>query len=360
MLVKKALADMGFEISEAEDGEKGLVAVEEINPDLILLDVTMPVLDGPGMLERLRARGNPTPVLLLTAESGTSVIGPILRQGGVCDYVVKPFKPEQLRAKVVDALQKKGALPPTAEGAAGDAAASAHGKSAVDVLVIDDMENVAKKLRSMLPERLSFNSCVDRPSALGLCRERVYKVIFLDTDIPGLDHLELQRDLRVLQPSAAFIALTMRSEKGPALPMGGTGFASRLVKPFDPKQLEEIVGNHFESNDLLQLQDNVATPAPLRSPDAATDAFFKRLQQLLLDAAQSMAAACHDRFILDLAAVPAVPALQRLLVRLQAQCKELGLELRLVGGPELTKLLKQLIETASIPVVDSLDAAKAA
>src|SRR6476661_998636 len=143
MLVKKALADMGFEISEAEDGEKGLTAVEDTNPDLILLDVTMPVLDGPGMLERLRARGNPTPVLLLTAESGTSIIGPILRQGGVCDYVVKPFKPEQLRAKVVEALQKKGALPAGAEGARAEAAA-AVGKAQVDVLVIDDMDNVAK------------------------------------------------------------------------------------------------------------------------------------------------------------------------------------------------------------------------
>ena len=57
MLVKKALADMAFEIDEAEDGEKGLVAVDQNAPDLILLDVTMPVLDGPGMLERLRGRG---------------------------------------------------------------------------------------------------------------------------------------------------------------------------------------------------------------------------------------------------------------------------------------------------------------
>src|SRR4051812_9406368 len=74
MLVKKALADMAFEIDEAEDGEKGLQAVDQNPPDLILLDVTMPVLDGPGMLERLRSRGISTPVLLLTAESGTSVI----------------------------------------------------------------------------------------------------------------------------------------------------------------------------------------------------------------------------------------------------------------------------------------------
>src|SRR5690348_680927 len=117
MLVRKALSELNFEITEAEDGEKGLAAVEETQPNLILLDVTMPVLDGPGMLERLRARGVPTPVLLLTAESGTSVIGPMLKQGGVCEYIVKPFKPEQLRAKVIDALKRDGAMPQLAAAA---------------------------------------------------------------------------------------------------------------------------------------------------------------------------------------------------------------------------------------------------
>src|SRR5689334_17294917 len=186
MPVKKALTDMAFDIVEAEDGEKGLLAVDEHSPDLILLDVTMPVLDGPGMLERLRGRGISTPVLLLTAESGTSVIGPMLKQGGVCEYIVKPFKPEQLRAKVVEALQRTGALPAGAPApqASSDGAAAmpGPGKTFVDVLVVDDMENVAKKLRTMLPERLSFNSCTDRGSALTLCRERVYRTIILDME----------------------------------------------------------------------------------------------------------------------------------------------------------------------------------
>jgi two-component system cell cycle response regulator len=363
MLVKKALVDMAFEIDEAEDGEKGLIAVEQNAPDLILLDVTMPVLDGPGMLERLRARGVPTPVLLLTAESGTSVIGPMLKQGGVCEYIVKPFKPEQLRAKVIEALQRTGNLPtaannnraPTGEGGFGQA-----GKSFVDVLVVDDMDNVAKKIRTMLPERLTFNSCADRGSALSMCRERVYRAVLVDTEIPDVDSMELLRELRILQPTAAFVALVMRTDKNPGSHVGQNAFAGYLSKPFDPRQVDEFVGAYFESQDLLAVDGNVLKPAAFTGVEAAADGYFKRLNTMVTSAIEEAAAACHDRVILDLTNLSPSPKLQKFLVRLGAQCTEVGLDLRVVGGAEVAKLLKQLVETAEIVVVDSVEAAKAA
>ncbi|HKP56419.1 MAG TPA: response regulator [Polyangiales bacterium] len=363
MLVKKALTDMAFDIDEAEDGEKGLAAVEQNQPDLILLDVTMPVLDGPGMLERLRGRGIPTPVILLTAESGTSVIGPMLKQGGICEYIVKPFKPEQLRAKVIEALQKNGTVPmPTApkQASAEGGGFQQVGKTFVDVLVIDDMENVSKKLKTMLPERLTFNSCADRGSALSMCRERVYRTVVLDTDIPDVDSLELLRELRILQPTAAFVALVMKAEKNPHQLVSGTGFAGFLNKPFDPRQVEEFIAAYFESQDLMEVDGNVLRPAAYRGAESASDGYFKRLQQAAIEAAQEAAAACHDRLIIDLCNMSPGPKLQKFLVRVTAQCTEVGLELRVVGGAEMAKLLKQLVETAEIPVVESVEAARAA
>jgi two-component system, cell cycle response regulator len=364
MLVKKALADMAFDIVEAEDGEKGLLAVDEHSPDLILLDVTMPVLDGPGMLERLRGRGISTPVLLLTAESGTSVIGPMLKQGGICEYIVKPFKPEQLRAKVIEALQRNGTMPnlaPTPKKAAAEGGGFQQpGKSFVDLLVIDDMDNVAKKLKGMLPERISFNSCADRGTALTYCRERVYRAILLDTEIPDVDSVELLRELRILQPTSAFIALVMRTDKNPQAHVSTSGFGAYLIKPFDPVQVEEFVGAYFESQDLLAIDGNVLRPAAFRGAEAAAESYFKRLQTMTGTALQDAAAACHDKVIFDLANMPASPKLQKYLVRVATQCSEVGLEVRIVAGAEVAKLLKQLVETAEIPVVESVEAAKAA
>jgi DNA-binding response OmpR family regulator len=368
MLVKKALTDMAFDIDEAEDGEKGLLAVEQNPPDLILLDVTMPVLDGPGMLERLRSRGIPTPVLLLTAESGTSVIGPMLKQGGICEYIVKPFKPEQLRAKVIEALQRNGMAPSMGNGpsnnnskqATGPGGFAPPGKTFVDVLVIDDMDNVAKKLKSMLPDRLSFNSSADRGSALTMCRERVYRAILVDTEIPDVDSVELLRELRILQPTAAFVALVMRTDKNPQSHVSASGFSAYLSKPFDARQVEEFVGAYFESQDLLQIDGNVLKPAAYTGAEAAADTYFRRLQQMVGSAIEEAAAACHDRVIMDLGNLVPSPKLQKFLVRVATQCSEVGLELRLVGGAEVAKLLKQLVETAEIPVVATVEAAKAA
>jgi two-component system cell cycle response regulator len=364
MLVKKALADMAFDIVEAEDGEKGLLAVDEHAPDLILLDVTMPVLDGPGMLERLRGRNISTPVLLLTAESGTSVIGPMLKQGGICEYIVKPFKPEQLRAKVIEALQRNGTMPQLTgaqpKKPAADGGFAQVGKSFVDLLVIDDMDNVAKKLKGMLPERISFNSCADRGTALTYCRERVYRAILLDTEIPDVDSVELLRELRILQPTSAFIALVMRTDKNPQSYVSSSGFGAYLTKPFDPRQVEEFVGAYFESQDLLAVDGNVLRPAPFKGADSAAETYFKRLQGMTSTAIQDAAAACHDKVILDLATMPASPRLQKWLVRVATQCSEVGLEVRIVAGADVAKLLKQLVETAEIPVVESVEAAKAA
>jgi CheY-like chemotaxis protein len=193
-----------------------------------------------------------------------------------------------------------------------------------------------------------------------MCRERVYRAVILDTEIPDVDSVELMRELRILQPSAVFIALVMRTDKNPSSHVSSTGFSAYLSKPFDPKQVEEFVGAYFESQDLLQVDGNVLTPAGYKGPDSAADGFFKRLQAMAVTAIQDAAAACHDRVILNLANLPPSPKLQKFLVKFGTQCAEVGLEVRIVAGPEVAKLLKQLVETAEIPVVDTVEAAKAA
>src|SRR5438067_1568121 len=105
-IIAKQITEYGFDLDEAEDGEQGLAKLEEMRFDLVLLDVTMPVLDGPGMLERLRARGDHTPVIMLTSESKRSVVASVMRLG-IEDYILKPFRPEELRKKMFKALRRE-------------------------------------------------------------------------------------------------------------------------------------------------------------------------------------------------------------------------------------------------------------
>src|SRR5882757_8034386 len=85
---------------EAANGEEGLAAAAREKPDLIILDVTMPVMDGVTMLTKLKEDEalKSIPVIMLTAESGRENVLHIAKLG-VRDYLVKPFKDDQLIEK---------------------------------------------------------------------------------------------------------------------------------------------------------------------------------------------------------------------------------------------------------------------
>jgi two-component system response regulator MprA len=97
--LERALRLNGFDVALAEDGEDGLAALRAEAPDIVVLDVLMPRLDGIAACRRLRADGDRTPVLMLTARDAVAdrVAG---LDAGADDYLVKPFALEELLARV--------------------------------------------------------------------------------------------------------------------------------------------------------------------------------------------------------------------------------------------------------------------
>lgn len=98
-LVESGLQLAGIETVSAEDGRAGLAMVTDRRPDLIVLDVMMPQLDGFEVVRRLRDAGDRTPVIFLTARDATDDRVRGLTEGGD-DYVVKPFAIAELVARV--------------------------------------------------------------------------------------------------------------------------------------------------------------------------------------------------------------------------------------------------------------------
>jgi DNA-binding response OmpR family regulator len=94
-----ALRRSGYAVDAAGDGEEGLWLAESNDYDVIVLDIMLPKLDGLSLLKRLRERGKPTHVLLLTAKDtvGDRVHGLRL---GADDYLIKPFALDELLARV--------------------------------------------------------------------------------------------------------------------------------------------------------------------------------------------------------------------------------------------------------------------
>src|SRR5579862_7666427 len=101
----KGLAEAGYECLAAADGEEGLTAADGSRFDVLIVDRMMPRLDGVAMVERLRSRGDQTPVLFLSAlgEINDRVTG--LKAGGD-DYLVKPYAFAELIARV-EALARR-------------------------------------------------------------------------------------------------------------------------------------------------------------------------------------------------------------------------------------------------------------
>jgi len=109
-LVATALRYEGFEPLTAPDGRAALDAVESFRPDLIVLDVMLPDLDGFEVQRRLVDRGQRVPVLFLTARDATEDKVRGLTVGGD-DYVTKPFSLEELVARIRAILRRAGGAP---------------------------------------------------------------------------------------------------------------------------------------------------------------------------------------------------------------------------------------------------------
>lgn len=103
LILARAFKEYDCALIEAANGEEGLKAAAEHKPDLIILDITMPTMDGIQMLTQLRAAGDQTPVIMLTAEGGASSVEKA-QHLGVSDYIAKPFQNDALVAKVQKVL----------------------------------------------------------------------------------------------------------------------------------------------------------------------------------------------------------------------------------------------------------------
>ncbi len=107
LLVCSALQSDGYTVLEAEDGEQGLAAVRTSLPDLVLLDVNMPKMDGLAVLRHLRSHGETekVPVLMLTVQEGEATTRAAF-DAGATDYLAKPFTIPQLTARVRTCLDR--------------------------------------------------------------------------------------------------------------------------------------------------------------------------------------------------------------------------------------------------------------
>jgi DNA-binding response OmpR family regulator len=157
----------GYEVTSAEDGEKALDVVRSDAPELIILDVMLPKLNGFEVLRTLRQEGHTMPIIILSARTGEidKVTGLEL---GAEDYVAKPFSLAELLARIRAALRR------------GSPPQKARGFSFGDVLVDPDARDVKKqdRLVDMTATEFDVLMCFLQSKGRALTRDEIFRAVW--------------------------------------------------------------------------------------------------------------------------------------------------------------------------------------
>lgn len=180
--LERKLTHDGYQVILAEDGAKGLAAVREHQPDLILLDILMPNLDGFGVLEQLKTDGvTPNLPVIVISNSGQPVEIDRALKLGARDYLIKAeFDPEEVVEKVRAVLGD-----PAPASAAPTASA---GGATRRVLIVEDDQFLRDLMeRKLKKEGFEVQTAIEGESALGKIAEWKPELVLLDIILPGLD-----------------------------------------------------------------------------------------------------------------------------------------------------------------------------
>jgi CheY-like chemotaxis protein len=171
-------------IFEASNGELGLNAINEHHPDLVFMDITMPVMDGITTLSRIRT--NPVtqklPVMMITALNDKNVIATLLSLG-ISDYILKPIDVEQSFQRILNYINKlKDEKKLTSFG---KRTFITKVNSEPEILLVDNNLRQRLKVSTWLKERLKVNECATGTEALNYFLSKKPQIIIFS------DHLNL-------------------------------------------------------------------------------------------------------------------------------------------------------------------------
>jgi len=238
-ILNEYLAEQGFAVRTAMEGNEALVEAKRWTPKAILLDVMMPNLGGLEILERMR-QINPGVVVILM--SGRSSAIEVLSTAGlrVAGAFPKPLNLPELLA----ALEQAGVVPakgqPESVHAHEDDHARARARGAI--VVVDDETDVREVLAEYLELKgFDVRQATSGEEALAKVAESCPDIVLLDLGLPGLSGIETLRRLRSDNPRADVIVVSGNQDQDLAQKVLAMGAADYVPKPVDFGYLETIL-----------------------------------------------------------------------------------------------------------------------
>jgi two-component system cell cycle response regulator len=342
MIVARAFKSFACEILEASDGVEGLAIVNREKPDIILLDYTMPVMDGFEMLNKLKAdpEARSIPVVMLTAEAGRENVLKIARLG-VRDYLVKPFKEDLVVERVGRIIDLK---------AKNEAAAKAKRyDDPLHLLLVDDKPAILEQIRGGLTDTTwTLSGLTQAGQAVDFCTNQMPDVILVSLSLPEGAGFMLFQMMRaaVKTKSIPIFGLSVKSGTEEQQRAQQMGFNGIITKPIDPEDLKIKVTRalsldtsyrYFVTQDnllVLKLPPNfnplIANDITLNLRPKVTEGVDAGLDKLLMDMSRLTNADVN---------------LVKLGITVTSLCQELGVRLTMIGSAAVCSECKNYEET---------------
>lgn len=243
-LLEAKLAKSGYMVKTAHDGAQGLELIKNFQPDLVLLDMLLPKLDGFGVLENLYAEKIlPSLPVIIISNSGQPFETDRALALGVRDYLVKiNFNPNDVLEKVSRVLssetERSGALP-----------AGGAGRGQI-LIVEDDLLLVDLLSRKFCQQNYSVSAASDIRQARAILEKKLIALILLDIVLPGMDGF-------------AFLAEIKASEKWKNIPVviiSNLGQTEEVERGLKAGAADYIIKAHTNPGEIVTKVDSLLAP----------------------------------------------------------------------------------------------------
>lgn len=357
MIISKAFKPFDCEVSEASNGVEGLAMASKEKPDLIILDLTMPIMDGYETLTKLKADPElkNIPVVMLTAEAGRENVLRIARLG-VRDYLVKPFKEDlviERVGRIID-LKPKGESVTKAK----------RFDDPLNLLMVDDKPAILDQLKEGLKDTTwKLVGKIATGEAVDYATQHTPDVVLISLSLPENGGFTLFQILRASSKtkSVPIFALCVKTATDDQMRAQQAGFTGIITKPIDLDDLKSKITrtlNLDTSYKYFSIKDGVLLlKLPGNFSQAVSNDVTLHLRRKVAEGVDSGV----SKMILDMSQLerPDI-ALIKLGFGVIQLCHELSMKIRVMASAAVLQECKNYEETKEWPFSSSFEEALAA
>lgn len=350
MIVTRAFKEYDIEMFEAQNGVEGLAVASRERPDLIILDYTMPIMDGYEMLTKLKSDPElkAIPVIMLTAEAGRENVLKIAKQG-VRDYLIKPFKEDVIIERVGRIIDLKP------KGETGDK--TKRYDDPLAILLVDDKPAIIEQIAAGLKDTPWK---VDGVGSTGLAMDRCGKAIpdavLISLSLPENGAFTLFQMLRAgaKTKSVPVFGLCVKTAAEDQARAQQVGFTGIITKPIDFEDVKIKITRALgldTSYKYFTQKDGVLV---LNLPGAFTPSVANDILLHLRNQVTSAVDSGLDKMVIDMSAVKTADiTLIKLGLSSLQLCSELAIKSAMIGSEAVTNECKNYEETKDWRFVSS-------